>query len=437
MNQKVDDQTAFEIARQMALKKIDDNPSGDGYSVLMLKDNPTWLVGEASLDAAQGEARDRSGQAGARQRVLAGRPEHDRRQADRGEGDVSRCRRFISSPTCSARPGRPSPAEAKVDPDGQGEESVPGDSEQGDHHLRRCRPGQGQRELRRRRPGVRSGGDALCHHRHRCAAVGAGAEFWLRSRKRCGPRCTSPRPPDPDDPPMQFRVYPTDRRESEGHRTAFDPHLPLRENPLPVGRAPMSCRCRIGDDALVEDNTRSIVISVRDTVPGPARSTANRRPSDSSGRRSSCGSALNPFPAGAETKGFPLRPKVVNSLGDVHGCRAGTSTIASTFATWGSSAPTTCAASTPICAAAAGSSSPWATRPSESSTITTILLLQERARHPARPAHEEDRLAGRPPFLLAEHRRGRLSRGAAGRVQRRAGQADACATPASSNLCSA
>ena len=38
MNQKVGDQTAFEVARQMALKKIQDNPSGDGYSVLLLKD---------------------------------------------------------------------------------------------------------------------------------------------------------------------------------------------------------------------------------------------------------------------------------------------------------------------------------------------------------------------------------------------------------------
>ena len=51
MNQKVDDQTAFEIARQMILKKIDDGRSGDGYSVLLLKDNPTWLVGQASQDA--------------------------------------------------------------------------------------------------------------------------------------------------------------------------------------------------------------------------------------------------------------------------------------------------------------------------------------------------------------------------------------------------
>src|SRR6516164_642599 len=52
MSQKVEgEQTAFEVARQMILRKIADNSSGDGYSVLILKDSPTWLVGEASQDA--------------------------------------------------------------------------------------------------------------------------------------------------------------------------------------------------------------------------------------------------------------------------------------------------------------------------------------------------------------------------------------------------
>src|ERR1019366_4889517 len=44
-------QTAFEKARQLILKKIQDGQSGDGYSVLLLKDSPTWLVGEASQNA--------------------------------------------------------------------------------------------------------------------------------------------------------------------------------------------------------------------------------------------------------------------------------------------------------------------------------------------------------------------------------------------------
>ena len=52
MNQIVEGgQSAFERARQLIVKKIRDNPSGDGYSVLLLKDSPNWLVGEASPNA--------------------------------------------------------------------------------------------------------------------------------------------------------------------------------------------------------------------------------------------------------------------------------------------------------------------------------------------------------------------------------------------------
>src|ERR1019366_10255248 len=52
MNQKVEGgQSAFEVARQLALKKIADNSAGDGYSVLLLKDSPVWLIGEFSQDA--------------------------------------------------------------------------------------------------------------------------------------------------------------------------------------------------------------------------------------------------------------------------------------------------------------------------------------------------------------------------------------------------
>lgn len=52
MNQKIDGgQTAFEKAKQLALRKIADCPSSDGYSVLVLKDAPFWLVGDASYNA--------------------------------------------------------------------------------------------------------------------------------------------------------------------------------------------------------------------------------------------------------------------------------------------------------------------------------------------------------------------------------------------------
>src|SRR5205823_1683012 len=44
------DKTIFERARKLALDKIESCQSGDAFSVLLLKDNPTWLVAEISQD---------------------------------------------------------------------------------------------------------------------------------------------------------------------------------------------------------------------------------------------------------------------------------------------------------------------------------------------------------------------------------------------------
>ena len=46
-----DGKTLFDRARQMALDKVKSAPSGDGFSVLLMKDSPTWIVGEASHDS--------------------------------------------------------------------------------------------------------------------------------------------------------------------------------------------------------------------------------------------------------------------------------------------------------------------------------------------------------------------------------------------------
>lgn len=43
--------TCFERAREQALKIVGDAASGDGFSVLVMKEAPTWVVAEASLDA--------------------------------------------------------------------------------------------------------------------------------------------------------------------------------------------------------------------------------------------------------------------------------------------------------------------------------------------------------------------------------------------------
>src|SRR5260370_26017600 len=50
MNLKDGDKTIFERARKLAMEKIESCQAGDGFSVLLLKDNSSWLIGEASQD---------------------------------------------------------------------------------------------------------------------------------------------------------------------------------------------------------------------------------------------------------------------------------------------------------------------------------------------------------------------------------------------------
>src|SRR5438270_115182 len=50
MNLATEGKTLFDRARQMALDKVKEAPAGDGFSVLLMKDNPVWIVGEASHD---------------------------------------------------------------------------------------------------------------------------------------------------------------------------------------------------------------------------------------------------------------------------------------------------------------------------------------------------------------------------------------------------
>ena len=50
MNLMSDGKTLFDRDRQMAIDKVKESPQGDGFSVLLMKDNPVWIVGEASHD---------------------------------------------------------------------------------------------------------------------------------------------------------------------------------------------------------------------------------------------------------------------------------------------------------------------------------------------------------------------------------------------------
>ena len=121
---------------------------------------------------------------------------------------------------------------------------------------------------------------------------------------------------DAADPPMQFRNYPTDKEESEhdinGHSTHTFRFTKIR---FPAAGTYV-VQVRIGDDALMEDNVRSIVISVRDTVPVllvNGKASADQFEQATGYLKL----ALNPFAAGDEHKAFPLRPKRVDALSDI------------------------------------------------------------------------------------------------------------------------
>jgi Aerotolerance regulator N-terminal/von Willebrand factor type A domain len=50
MNLAGDGKSLFDRARQMALERVKNAPAGDGFSVLLMKDNPVWIVGTVSYD---------------------------------------------------------------------------------------------------------------------------------------------------------------------------------------------------------------------------------------------------------------------------------------------------------------------------------------------------------------------------------------------------
>src|SRR5437762_648695 len=44
MNLASDGKSLFDRARQMAMDRVKEAPAGDGFSVLLMKDNPVWIV---------------------------------------------------------------------------------------------------------------------------------------------------------------------------------------------------------------------------------------------------------------------------------------------------------------------------------------------------------------------------------------------------------
>jgi uncharacterized membrane protein len=316
MNQKVEgDQTAFETARQLALRKIADNPSGDGYSVLILKDSPTWLVGEASQDARK-----------VIREIEAVKPTH-------GNSSLPAALNMISSKLTEARGRFPvqavyfftdmqhstwmeaAPADpkstAKTDTEGTEKNPYLEIKEKATTVLVDCGPLKDSGNLAvihmefdlNYTPYVTTGTDFTL--KATVKNYGAEARPNVRAELLIGKAKDAA-----NDASMQMRVKPDPDQRGE-------PIGPYAQNVFEFKKVKFdkpgtyAVQVKISGDSLEQDDARTLIITVRETIPVLL---VNGKPSVDRFERATeyLRLALNPFPPGTEPKWAPLRPKVVS-----------------------------------------------------------------------------------------------------------------------------
>jgi hypothetical protein len=301
MNQKAGEQTAFEVARQQILRKIQDNPAGDGYSVLLLKDNPTWLVRETSQDARS-----------VMREIEKVQPSHGNSSLPAALGMVSAKLHEVGTRfpaqavyffTDMQRTTwlAAAPTDLKTDPDGK------------DHPYL---------EIEKKAKTVfvdvgQEAGDnlAVTDISFNASYVIANAPVPLtavvynssKEGKKVRAELLIGRAKEKaDDNPLQMRVVDQAIENVDpGLKTiSFEK---FRGFPSPGTYA---VQVRIGEDALAQDNARTVIITVRETIPillvnGKVSTDRFERATEYARL------SLNPFPTGSEPPWAPLRPKVV------------------------------------------------------------------------------------------------------------------------------
>jgi hypothetical protein len=308
MNQKVDgDLTAFEVARQQMLKKIADSPSGDGYSVLLLKESPTWLIGEAAQDARK-----------VSREIEAVKPSH-------GNASVPAALNMVSAKLNEAKAKFPVQAvyfftdlQNSTWQGTGGTDKAETDREKNPY-----------KDIQENATTVfvdcgphKDNDNATVTHvefgTHISPYVTTGMELtlyatvknWGSEAKRIAPELKIGRAKDvAADPAMQMRV---DVAADGGDReiAARSDKTYTFSNIKFDKPGTYAVQVSVPDDALDQDNARTVIISVRDTIPVllvNGKASADRFERATEYLRL----ALNPFPAGAEPKWAPLRPKVV------------------------------------------------------------------------------------------------------------------------------
>lgn len=314
-NQKADgEESSFELARQLALKKIASNPSGDAYSVLILKDSPTWLVGEASqnsrkvIDALK-EAKPSHGNAS----VAAAYSMISAKLGEaKGRFPVQAVYFFTDMQRSTWASGAPSASDPRPEDVGKERNTYLDIESKATTIFVDCGPSKEAGNVavtlmefdQTYTPYVTTGMDLVL----RADVTNYGAEDKkIRAEVLIG-RAKE----NPGDPALQLRVIDQKSETIPAHESKTFLFEKVRF-PAP---GTYVVQVKIPDDALMEDNTRAIVITVRDTIPvllvnGKASAFPYERATEY------LRLALNPFPPGNEVKGFPLRPKVVSSFADV------------------------------------------------------------------------------------------------------------------------
>ncbi|MCS7046588.1 MAG: BatA domain-containing protein, partial [Gemmataceae bacterium] len=307
MNAAVEGQALFESARRLAIAKIKQAPAGDGFSVLLMKDNPTWIVGEASPSANK-----------VIREVEAIRPSH-------GNSSLPATLTMVAGKLAEAKGRFPSQmvyfftdlqrttwaGMPPIDSARAGETATkkPWDDIQALARTVFIDVGRDDianmavTSLNIDEPflttGMKAPIKATVQNFAKDVKTNIRVELLVGKARAVG-----------SDAPLQPRVVAQEllRQLPGGESTeiSFDYRFP------DPGVYAVQVRLEHKDDALELDNIRSAIVTVKDIIPVLL---VNGKPSVDKFDRATeyLRLALNPFPKGSEPKWAPLRPKVINA----------------------------------------------------------------------------------------------------------------------------
>lgn len=318
MNRKVGGRTAFDQAVQLALQKVRNAPAGDGFSVLLMKDNPVWIVSEPSQD---------------HRRVAR---EIEALRCSHGNSAVPAVLNMVAAKMTEAAGRFPTQAAwfftdlqratwLAVPPPEPGKEKAGEKAAGGQERLLHS-------DLQKRGQtifvdvgGEETGNLAVLDLRLEDGLVATGAEVHLRvalrnfgqePRKDVNVELLAGKARrEGGDGPLSLRVV--GQKVLDSVKAGETVALQFKHTFAAAGS--YALQVRVNADALEPDDARSVIVEVKDTVPiliVDGKPAPDRYDRGSEYLRL----ALNPFPPGAEPKELPLRPRVVSpaQFGDMN-----------------------------------------------------------------------------------------------------------------------